>query len=296
MAIFPVLAALGASGGWATGIVLAQSPARKLGAFEFTRIQLIACSACVAGLCAVLGLWPTVTWHHWPAFALSSLFGILLGNLAMIACLRRGGPRRTEVILSFKGPLVAGMAYLWLGETLSPWDLAGAGLALIGILLAVLFASGNSGRSDQLSAPIWQVIALGFCATLFQGIGFLALKPAMVEGTAPLAATALRLLGAALVISLIALWPAEVFRPAKPMSKRMLGQTVLPGLIGYVLSSTLLLYAIASFDAGIATVLGSLSPVIVLAILWIKDRQPPTALAAVGAGLAICGTAVIALT
>ena len=45
MLILPIFAAVIASFGWATGIVLAQSPAQKLGAFEFTRIQLIACSA-----------------------------------------------------------------------------------------------------------------------------------------------------------------------------------------------------------------------------------------------------------
>lgn len=296
MALLPILAATGASGGWATGIVLAQYPAQKLGAFEFTRIQLLACSALVAGLCAVWGLWPTVAWQHWRAFAVSSVFGIVLGNLAMIACLRRAGPRRTEVLLSFKGPLVAVMAYLWLGETLQVWDMLGAGVALIGILLAVLFNNHEPGAADEVSGPIWQVIGLGVLATLLQGIGFLAMKPAMLDGTAPLAATAVRLLGAAFLVSLVALWPAGVFRAANVVTPRLLFQTVVPGFIGYVVSSTLLLFAIAHYDAGIATVLGSLSPVMVLLILWIKEGQPPARMASLGACLAIMGTAFITLS
>ena len=55
------MAALGASFGWAAGIVLAQSPAKQLGAFEFTRIQLLACSAILAAFCSVFGNWSTVT-------------------------------------------------------------------------------------------------------------------------------------------------------------------------------------------------------------------------------------------
>ena len=62
MFILPVLAALGASFGWATGIVLAQWPARQLGAFEFTRIQLIACSAILAAGVSGFDLWQTVRW------------------------------------------------------------------------------------------------------------------------------------------------------------------------------------------------------------------------------------------
>ena len=38
---YPILAALGAYFGWAAGIVLAQSPAKQLGVFEFTRTQLL---------------------------------------------------------------------------------------------------------------------------------------------------------------------------------------------------------------------------------------------------------------
>lgn len=92
MLVLPILAAVTASFGWATGIVLAQSPAQKLGAFEFTRIQLIACSAILATICTAMGFWQTVAWGYWLSFVASICFGIVLGNLAMTECLRRGGP------------------------------------------------------------------------------------------------------------------------------------------------------------------------------------------------------------
>lgn len=293
--LIPALAAVAASFGWATGIVLAQAPARAVGAFEFTRIQLIACAALMGLICTGLGHWQTVTWAYWPAFLVSTTIGIVLGNLAMIACLRRGGPRRTELLLSLKAPLVALMAYLWLGETLSPGDAFGAALALTGVCLAILFGGDKDNAHDTVSGPFLGVVGLGLLATACQGVGFLVMKPAMLDGTAPVAASALRLSGAAFLISVIALWPAQAFRSHAPMTPSLVGRTILPGMIGYGLCSTLLLYAFANMPAALAALLGSLSPILVLPILWWSTGRRPRAQAVLGALLAVSGTGVILL-
>lgn len=295
MLILPVLAALAASFGWATGIVLAQRPAQLLGAFEFTRVQLIACAAILAALCSSLGYWPTVAWNYWPSFTVSICIGIVLGNLAMIECLRRGGPRRTELLLSLKAPLVAAMAFFWLNEIPSAMDLLGAAITLSGICLAIFFGGNENSESDVTSGRMAVIILLGVAATACQGFGFLVMKPALLAGTEPLAASAIRLLGAAFLISVVALWPSEKFKSKHKMTPSLLGSTILPGFIGYGISSSLLLYAFANFDAGIAAVLGSLSPVLVLPILWVKEGVWPSLRATFGAAIAVIGTAVIVI-
>lgn len=296
MLILPVLAALGASLGWATGIVLAQSPARQLGSFEFTRIQLIACSAILAALCSGLDYWPSMRWEFWPSFAASICIGMVLGNLAMIECLRRGGPRRTELLLSLKAPLVGAMAYLWLNETPSGYDLLGAAITLSGVGLAVFFGSNEESESDVATGSMVILVLLGIAATAFQGFGFLIMKPAMLAGTEPLVVSAIRLLGAAFLISVITLWPSKAFKPQTTVTPYLLGRTILPGFIGYGVSSSLLLYAFATFDAGIAAVLGSLSPVLVLPILWLKEGNTPRPQAILGASMTVAGTAVIVMS
>lgn len=291
----PVAAALTASSGWAFAIVIAQSPARNLGAFEFTRIQLVACSAIMAIVCSALGYWPTIAWEYWPAFIASIVFGMVLGNLAMIECLRLGGPRRTEVLLALKAPLVAIVAFFWLGERPAAGDLAGSAIVLLGVMIAVFFGSNAKSDSDRPRGALVGVVVLGVAAAGFQGFGFLVMKPAMQAGTEPIAASTVRLLGAALLISLVALWPSKRFRGTAELSPQMLGRTILPGFIGYGISSSLLLYAFANFDAGIATVLGSLSPIFVLPVLWFKEGVPPRPYAVLGAFLAIAGTGLIVL-
>ena len=295
MIILSAAAAITASFGWATGIVLAQYPARMLGAFEFTRIQLIACGFIMGVLTTVMGYWESVTWSYWLAFVSSIVFGIILGNLAMIECLRRGGPRRTEILLSLKAPFVAGMAFIWLGETLSFLDLVGGLIVLFGIGLAILFGNSDSTKSKEVKGSLSIIIVLGILAAFFQGMGFLIVKPAMLSGAEPMAISAIRLIGASIIISVVALWPVNIFQPHCEPTPYLLGRTILPGFIGYGVSSTLLLYAFANYNTGIVAVLGSLSPVLVIPILWVKEGKTPKLEAILGAIIATSGTAIIIL-
>lgn len=295
MIFLSAAAAIGASLGWATGIVLAQAPARAVGAFEFTRIQLIACGAVMGMICFVLGSWRGIDAAHWPAFSASIIVGIVLGNLAMIECLRQGGPRRTEILLSLKAPAVALMAYFWFGETLAVTDALGGVVILTGLFLAIRYGEDGDGMSETMPGAMTRIVVLGLAATTFQGFGFLAVKPAMLDGADPIAVSAIRLLGAAFLISLLALWPARAFRSRTEMTPKLLGRVILPGFIGYGISSTLLLYAFATMDSAVAAVLGSLSPVLVLPILWIRDRRRINPPAVMGALLCVVGTAGVIL-
>lgn len=69
LSILPI--ALGAAVMWALSTVLAQAPARALGAFKFTRIQLITSALLLAGCVTVVQGWSTVVWERWPAIVSS---------------------------------------------------------------------------------------------------------------------------------------------------------------------------------------------------------------------------------
>ncbi len=287
------LAATSASFGWATGMMLAHAPARRLGAFEFTRIQLLSSGFTMGLVAALLGYWPSVTWGEWPAFLVSILFGVILGNLAMIECLRRCGPQETELVISLKAPLVALMAFLWLGETLALPDMAGGVVVLMGIGLAV--TSGQNQTGKKPGRQIGAALFFGGIAATLQGLGFLALKPAMLAGSEPVALAAMRLLGAALLVSLAGLWSDAVATKGTILTPVLLIRTIIPGLIGYGISTPLLLYAFAQTDAGMAAVLGSLAPVLILPIAWITQGRQPSPQAFFGALLSVSGCAIIVL-
>jgi drug/metabolite transporter (DMT)-like permease len=289
------MAALAASFSWAAGAILAYTPAARLGAFEFTRTQLISSSALLLLIVTIAGAWPSVSWDHWPNFAASSLVGVVLGNLAMVACLRRGGPRRTQLLMSLSVPIAMALGSFVLGETISAMKSAGAALVLSGVSLAIMYGRG-AAVLEPMHGPLKWVIIPGLLAALCQAIGLIALKPALLAGTDPLAASALRTGGGALVMTIVGLWPAAVLQPTTKPTGRIVLAAMLPGFLGYVVAVSLLLYAVRIHEAGIAVALGSIAPVVMLPMIWLTTKRPPAPQAWLGACLVILGTGLIVMT
>lgn len=293
MAILALSAALGASFTWAAAGLVSHVPAMRLGSFEFTRVQLVSSSAILIALATAAGGWATVNWGHWPGYAGSVLFGVLLSNLAMAACLRRGGPRRTQLLMAMNAPISAVFGYWLLGETLTTSALSGAGLALAGLCLAILYGRTDGKEMEPVEGTLAGVIFLGLLAAASHAAGLIALKPVLLSGTDPLAVSALRTGGGAFAISLIALWPARSFEPLQKPDARLVAWTILPGVMGYVVAVSLLLYALANFNTGVAAVLGSLSPVLILPMIWFTTGAIPRPQAWAGALLVVAGVGMI---
>jgi drug/metabolite transporter (DMT)-like permease len=291
MSALTLAAALAAAMTWAAASLLAHAPAGKLGALAFTRIQLAAASLVLLTIATARGAWTTVAWSYWPELAVSGLVGVLLCNLALIACLRRGGPRRCLLLLAMNAPIAAMLGYVYGGETASLQSVAGGALTLSGVILAVLYGRKRDPASDALRGSAAIVLLLGLAAAACHAIGLVAIKPAMLAGTDPVAASALRIAGSAAILALTALWPAKA--SATPLSAKLVLQTIAPGLLGYVVATTLLLYALRSYNAGIVVALGSTAPVMILPVIWATTGERPRAAAWIAAILTVLGSALI---
>jgi drug/metabolite transporter (DMT)-like permease len=293
MPTIAVIAALGASLCWAFGSLMAHRPATQLGAFEFTRTQLISSFTLLIVIVTALNGWQSVAWVHWPSFVAASLIGVVFTNLAMIACLRRGGPRRMQLLVSMSAPFAALLGFLFLGESMSPRKLVGVGLAFSGLLLAILFGRRGRHRIEVVQGSLATVIALGLFAAFCHAVGLVALKPALLAGTDPLAATALRTGGGALLISVVALWPAAAFKTPTERTPSVVLRAMLPGFVGYIVAVSLQLYALRSYDAGIVAVFSSMAPVVMLPMIWFMSGDRPPLPAWLGAILAVLGAGII---
>lgn len=293
-----VLAGLGASFFWALGSLLAHTPARRLGAFEFTRTQLISAACILLILVTLSGRWATVAWTYAPAFAVSSVVGVVLGNLAAVSCLARGGPRRTQLLMAMNAPIAGILGYIVLRETMSAPQLGGAFLVLTGVVLAILHnrrARQHADAKDAVHGSFAAMLTFGLLAATCNAIGLVALKPALIAGTDPLVASALRTGGGAAIMVVLALWPAKAFEPASQRTGRLVLAAILPGILGYVVAVSLQLFALQSFNPGTAAVLSSAAPVMILPMIWIATRERPPTPAWIGAGLALIGAGLIVL-
>ncbi|MFD2207757.1 EamA family transporter [Kiloniella antarctica] len=312
MPFLALIAALGAALVWAAAALIAHFPARELGAFSFTRIQLIASSLLLGTIVCFAGSWGTVAWNYWPELTVNILISVILGNLFMVACLRRGGPRRMQLLFALNAPIAGILGYIFLDETLSFQMFSGCLLALFGVVLAILYGGQSKESSieqgqersnkigfenfETVQGPFAWVIIFGLLSASCQAIGLIAIKPVMLAGTDPMAASFIRTGGAAIVFLIIS--PLLMFKgkdtPQVKMSSKLLVWTILPGFMGYVCAVSMLLYALNNYETGVVAVLGSTAPVMLLPMIWWKTKKCPLLPAWGGAVLTIIGSGLIA--
>lgn len=136
-------------------------------------------------------------------------------------------------------------------------------------------------------------VVLGLFAALCQALGALIAKPGMASGMDPVAATAVRV-SATCAAQFALLWMG--FAPAKALhaiNVQVAWRVALSGFIGMGVGMTLILAALKHGDVGTVGILSSVSPVLLLPLLWWRLGRAPARGAWVGAALTVVGTAMV---
>jgi drug/metabolite transporter (DMT)-like permease len=135
-------------------------------------------------------------------------------------------------------------------------------------------------------------IVLGVTTAIGQAIGTLLARPAMAAGVEPFSAMALR---SGLAVILFIVLAATPFGRGKREAVQFgtVGLAVLSAFVGTSLGMSCLMAALRTGNVGIVSTLSSITPVLVLPMVWLRTGQRPTAAAWLGAALVIAGTALI---
>jgi drug/metabolite transporter (DMT)-like permease len=291
------LLALGAAGCWALTSVLSANPSRHLGAFAFTRLRMLS---------VLVMLWPVVllmgTWRGWEpgqlaTMAVSGLVGIFVGDTALFAAMNRLGPRRTGVLFATHAIFSAVLGFGVLDERMGSQALLGAALVVAGVMAAIVLGrhkdEAHAWESNRGSLA-WGV-ALGLLAAFCQALGSLIAKPVMATGVDPVAATAVRV-SATCVAQYLLLWSGfAAARAHAAPTRAVVVQVAWVGLIGMGVGMGLIMLALQHGDVGTVGVLSSVTPVLVLPLLWMRMGRAPARGAWLGAGLTVLGTALVLL-
>ena len=289
------LAAVGAAACWAVTGIIAAGPAGKIGALSFNRTRQLF-------VVVLLGLYvvATGTWRElgadtaWPLM-LSGFIGIFIGDTVLFAALNRLGPRRTGVVFALNAPMAAVLGWLLLGEELSAHAVAGIGVTLAGVVLAILFGKRRAQlhQWESVKGPLWIGVTLGLLAAAGQAVGALVARPAMETGIDPFAASLLRVGIAAVALTVLMQLPFAAVKPLRPLTPRLFAVTALTGFIGLGLGMTLLLFARSGGKVGIVSTLSATTPAIILPMLWLRTGEAPAPGAWAGAALVVAGMALI---
>jgi drug/metabolite transporter (DMT)-like permease len=136
-------------------------------------------------------------------------------------------------------------------------------------------------------------VALALLSALCQAVGSLIAKPVMATQVDPIMASAVRVSVATCAHFALLGVGFKAARSQQAPTLRVLVQTGLNGLIAMGIGMTLLLFALKNGDVGMVAILSSVSPILLLPLLWFQFKRAPAPGAWAGAVLTVVGTALI---
>jgi uncharacterized membrane protein len=266
-----------------------------LGAFAFTRWRMGLVFMMLAPVALINGAWHSISGAQAGVLMVSGLIGIFVGDTALFASMNRLGPRRTGVLFATHALFSALLGFWVLDERMGAQALLGGTLVVGGVMTAIALGSrkDESHALEQVRGHVPFGVAMGLLAALCQAAGSLIAKPVMASGVDPVAGTVIRV-GATCAAHLVLLWAgAGVARTQGALSGPVLGKVALSGMIGMGLGMSLILLALQHGNVGLVGILSSVSPVLVLPLLWWRLGRAPAQGAWWGAGLTVVGTMLV---
>lgn len=226
---------------------------------------------------------------NWFWLILSGLVGFVFGDLLLFKSFTMIGSRFAMLIMALAPPLAAIFGWIILGERIGWFGIIGMVITLVGISLAILGREEKNTKIRLKLSPIGVLYAFG--GALGQGLGLVISKMGM-KGYDPFAATQIRIIGGiagfTLLVSFIGRW-SKVYKALYNL-KAMKGITI-GSFFGPFLGVSFSLLAIARTEAGIASTIMSIVPVLLIppAIFFLKEKV--TLMEILGAIISVLGVA-----
>jgi drug/metabolite transporter (DMT)-like permease len=280
---------------WAVGSIFSATAASHMGAFAFTRWRLFFALVLLWALALSTGQWRSLDGSALGLLVVSGLIGIFVGDTALFACMNRLGPRRSGVLFATHALFSALLAWVFLAETLWGWTLLGSALLVGGVMVAIAWGrrADESHAWEHTRGRLWAGVALGLLAALCQSVATLMIKPLMATGVDAVAASAVRT-SASFAAHLLLLWVGlPLARTQQALTPRILVNTAASAAVAMALGMTLILAALRDGQANLVGILSSLTPVLLLPLLWLIYQRRPALGAWCGACMAALGAGLI---
>ncbi len=282
---------------WAVGSLFSAAASSRMGAFAFTRWRLMFAALLLGTLSLWSGQWQQLDTAALWWLGLSGFIGIFVGDTALFACMNRLGPRRCGLLFATHALFSAALAWVLLGESLWGWTLVGSAVLISGVMAAIAWGRRDDENHDweRTRGQLRTGIALGLLAALCQSVATLMIKPLMSTGLDAVSASAVRT-SVALAAHLLLLWSG--WRQAlmlQPLDLRTAWNTAASAWIAMALGMTLILLALRDGQANLVGIFSSITPVLLLPLLWGVYRRRPASGAWAGAALVVAGSALIVL-
>lgn len=301
---------LGVAVSWTITAWFADKASRRVGAMVTNVLRLT-----LATLLLGLLLWITVG-HPYPVYAdkdtwlwlgLSALVGYVFGDFCLFNCYLFIGPRFGQLMMTLAPPMAAFAGWLLLGETLAWKSVLAMIVTLCGIGISIL--SRDSGKHLKLDLPL-KGILLGIGAGVGQGVGLVLSKigmqhyalaipvsaPASMGNMLPFASTMVRAIVGGLGFFAILALQGNIGKLGRAVKDPVaMKYASIITLFGPALGVSLSLMAVRYANAGIASTLMALTPVLIIAPEVLINKKRIRFKEIVGLAVSITGVALFFL-
>ena len=226
---------------------------------------------------------------NWFWLILSGLVGFVFGDLFLFKSYTLIGSRFAMLIMTLVPPLTAFFGFIILWERLTMFNFLGMTLAFTGIAVAIFSRNGDGERLSLKLSP--KGILYAFGGAVGQALGLILSKLGMRDYD-PFAATQIRILagiiGFTFLVTVLRRWKAV---SSSVLNKPAMLQTTMGAFFGPFLGVSFSLIAIKNTEAGIASTIMALVPVLIILPAVILFRQKVTLAEVVGAFISVAGVA-----
>ena len=295
---------------WTVTAIFADKASHRLGSMTTNVIRLV-----LASLFLAILLWITLG-HPYPVFAdgkawlwlgLSALVGYVFGDWCLFNCYLSIGARFGQLFMTLAPPMAAIAGWALLGKTLTWKSVLAMAVTLSGIAISIL--SRGEGHTVKLTLPLKGVL-LGLGAGAGQGVGLVLSKigmqhyeaavpasaPELMDTMLPFASTMIRaVIGSIGFIALMALQKELPRLRAAFHDRKGMSYALILTLFGPVFGVSLSLMAVQYTDAGIASTLMALTPVLIILPYAVMYKQPVRLKEILGVAVSMAGVAMFFL-
>lgn len=272
---------------------------RQVGSLVLNRSRLVLAIIFLTGAHLLLGIpLPLHTaLNRWMWLSLSGVIGLVLGDAFLFQAFIWIGPRLSMLLMSLAPVLAAILAWLFLSEALTGWQVGGVLITLLGISWVILDRNGFQQKNTVDKRNYLMGILFGLGAATGQAVGLITAKEGLGGNFSALSGTLIRMLAAALTLWGFTFLRGQAGATVKQVTSHPQASLFILGgaFTGPFLGVTFSLLAIQHTEVGIASTIMALPPVFLLPVGYFVFKERLGWQAFFGTALAMIGVALLFL-